>query len=161
MPDRSLDSLSSEFLPLAMAWIARCTERGIAVCIVQTSRTQEEHQVNLLNGTSSTAFSLHLPRKMRWRPEILPLADADREKADAMDLAPFEQFQLHGQDKLQWLTSDPAWGILAEEAEKLGLRSGCRWKKPFDPGHAEYVLPWKAAYLADERARPWPYPRIA
>ena len=155
MPDRSLDSLSSPFLPLACAWIARVTARGVACMIVQTSRTQAEHQVNLLNGTSSTSLSLHLPRKMRW-PMDQVLLVADREKSDAMDLAPYDEYRRAGPDKINWNTSLPEWGIIAEEAEKLGLRSGVRWKTPFDPGHAELVLPWKSQYLAEERRRPWP-----
>jgi len=156
MPDRSLDSLSSAFKPLAFEWIARVTERGIAVMIIQTSRTQAEHQQNLLAGTSGTTMSLHLPRKMRWRPEQLPLDAADREKSDAMDLAPYEQYLLYGPDKLQWSGKAKAFGIIAEEAERVGLRSGARWRKPFDPGHGELVLPWKQALLAEELTRPWP-----
>lgn len=81
---------------------------------------------------------------------------ADRDKADAMDLAPFDQYQLHGPDKLQWNAHDAAFGIIAEEAEKLGLRSGVRWKAPFDPGHAELLMPWQAERCAEERLRPWP-----
>ena len=73
MPDRSFDSLSSTFYPLACEWVARVTARGIAVMIVQTGRTLAEHQQNLLSGTSGTTMSLHLPRKMRWRPEMLAL----------------------------------------------------------------------------------------
>ena len=156
MPDRSLDSLSSDFLPLAMAWIARVTARGVAVMIVQTSRTVEEHRANLLSGTSSTTLSLHLPRRMRWRPDALPLDPAEVDKADAMDLAPYAIYQLHGSDKLQWDATDPAWGVIGEEAERLGLRWGGRWVKPFDPGHAELLLPWKQSQLMAERQRPWP-----
>lgn len=155
MPDRSLDSLSSEFKPLAFEWIARVTTRGIPVMIIQTSRTQAEHQVNLLNGTSGTSLSLHLPRKMRW-PMDQVLLPSEREKSDALDLAPYDHYQLHGPDKLQWDTTDPAWGVIGEEAERLGLRWGGRWLKPFDPGHGELVLPWKAHYLAEERSRRWP-----
>ena len=154
--DRSLDSLSSECYPKACEVIARCAARGVAVMVVQTSRTQAENQANLLAGTSGTSMSSHLPRKMRWRPEILPLTDP--EKSDAIDLAPYAQYQLHGPDKLRWTTSDPVWGIIGEEIERVGLRWGGRWRTPFDPGHGELVLPWKAALRAEEIARPWPYP---
>lgn len=155
MPDRSLNSLSSAFYPLACEAIARIVARGVAVLVVQTSRTQAEHQVNLVSGTSGTSLSLHLPRKMRWRTDT-PLDPRDREKADAIDLAPYAVYQLHGPDKLQWDTADPAWGIIGQEFERVGLRWGGRWRRPFDPGHGELVLPWKAQYLVEERNRPWP-----
>lgn len=162
MADRSLDSLSSVFYPLACAWIARVTARGIAVMIVQTSRTPAEHQINLIAGTSGTTFSLHLPRALR--PSTLAgiqTIPADQHKADAMDLAPYDVYQLSGPDKLTWDAKHPAWGVIGQEAERLGLRWGGRWRSPFDPGHAELVLPTKQQLLIAERARPWPEFRTA
>jgi hypothetical protein len=120
---------------------------------VQTSRTPAEHQINLAAGTSGTSLSLHLPRRLRW-PSSFSLLDPD--KCDALDLAPYAQFQLSGPDKLQWNPRDPAWGVIGEECERVGLRWGGRWHRPFDPGHGELILPWKEKYLAEERARPWP-----
>ena len=155
MGDRSLDSLSRDFYPLACEWIARVTSRGVAVMIVQTSRTLAEHQLNVANGTSNTTLSPHLPRIMRWQPGFL-LDPIDQTKSDAMDLAPYDQYQLHGPDKLKWDAKDPAWSVSGWEAEKLGLRWGGRWYQPFDPGHGELVLPWKRLLLNAERARPWP-----
>ena len=156
--DRSLDSLSAEAYALACAWIARCTAREVQVLIVQTSRTQAQHQVNFLAGTSSTQLSRHLPRKMRW-PLDQPRPIPDPERCDAVDLAPYAQYQLHGPDKLQWDTTDPAWGIIGEECERVGLRWGGRWLRPFDPGHGELIFPWTSQRVQEERTRPWPYPR--
>lgn len=155
MPDRSLDSLSSEFYPKACEWVARVTARGIAVMIVQTSRTPAEAKANVSNGTSRNSASLHLPRSLRWN-SLRMLAAADANKADAMDIAPWGVWQLHGDDKLQWDTKDPAWSVIGEEAERVGLRWGGRWRDPFDPGHAELILPWTGSSLAEERARKWP-----
>lgn len=154
--DRSLDSLSSDFAPLAYRWIARCVGRGVQVMIVQTSRTPEEHLANLDAGTSGTTYSLHLPRRLRMSTMtgVNPVFDPD--KCDAMDLAPYETYQLHGPDKLQWDSLDRAFSVIAEEAERCALRSGVRWTKPFDPGHAEFVLPVKRALLEEERRKPWP-----
>lgn len=158
MPDRSLDSLSSVFYAPACEWIARVTARGVAVMITQTSRTPAEHTRNLVAGTSGTTYSLHLPRQLR--PGTVAGLDApfgmDSDKADAMDLAPYEIYQLNGPDKIKWDPRHPAWGIIGEECEQLGLRWGGRWKTPFDPGHGELVLPVKRQYLLAERARPWP-----
>lgn len=135
--DRSLDSLSSDFKPLAMEVIARLVERHICVLIVQTSRTLAEHKINLANGTSATALSKHLPRSLRG----FETGTADDKKADAIDLCPYEIYQLHGPDKLQWDDTDPAWAVIGQVGELLSLRWGGRWKHPHDPGHLEYVFP--------------------
>lgn len=162
MAERSLDALTSPFYLLACEWIARVTARGVAVMIVQTRRTMVEHQANLAAGTSGTSLSLHLPRSLRPATVVgVQTLTVDFGKADAMDLAPYDQYNLHGPDKLKWDSKDPAWGVIGEEAEKLGLRWGGRWKSPFDPGHAELALPSKHQLLVAERARPWPTFRIA
>jgi hypothetical protein len=131
---RALDDLSSDLQPLAFALLARLVERNVAVMIVDTLRTEAEHLQNLKAGTSATKFSRHLPRRLRRF--CLP-DDPNREKSDAMDLCPYEVYALRGPDKLQWDTGDPAWAVIGEEAEKLGLVWGGRWVKPHDPGHVE------------------------
>lgn len=117
---RALNDLSPEFRPLAFELLARFTEAGIAVMIIDTLRTQEEHEANLANGTSNTKHSKHLD-------------------GDAIDVCPYSVYQLAGPDKLQWNASDPAWMHMGLIGEKLGLRWGGRWKKPHDPGHFELV----------------------
>lgn len=157
MPDRSLDSLSSDFRPLAAEWILRCTARGIAVLIVQTSRTEAEHRANLANGTSGTSLSLHLPRRLRTSTMVgFTTKPEDDDKCDAMDVAPYSEYILHGAKKLLWNSKHPAFKVIAEEAESLKLRSGIRWSKPFDPGHAELALPIKRLLIADELTRALP-----
>jgi peptidoglycan L-alanyl-D-glutamate endopeptidase CwlK len=156
MPDRHLDSLSTAFRPSAMILLARLVERGLPILIVQTLRTEAEHQANLASGASTVSRSKHLPRRLRgWT------TGPDLDKADAMDLAPYETYQLHGPDKLQWSAKDPAWLIIGEEAEKLGLRWGGRWHTPVDPGHVELTFPEDQTRLVAERSRPWPPPALA
>lgn len=158
MPDRSLDSLSSAFQPKAFEVLARLLGRGVPCLIVQTSRTEAEHAANLAKGTSGTSRSLHLPRRLRLSTlEGFPQSTLDLEKADATDIVPWEQFQLHGPDKVQYDATDPAFGIIGEVVESVpGLRWGGRWLTPYDPGHFELVLPIKAKLVAEERRRPWP-----
>lgn len=117
---RALNDLDERFRPIAFELIARATEAGIPVLIVGTLRTQAQHEVNLANGSSWTAHSLHLDGL-------------------AIDVCPFEEFRLHGSDKLQWKTDDPAWATLAAIGRKLGLRCGYDWKQK-DCGHFEFVL---------------------
>lgn len=117
---RRLDDLSPRMLPLAMQLIARCIEAGIMVQIVDTLRTDAEQKANIAKGVSWTMKSKHLT-------------------GDAIDLAPFEQWNLHGPDKLQWDEHDPAWQQMGAIGERLGLKWGVVMNgKRKDLGHFEY-----------------------
>lgn len=121
---RSVDDLDPTFQPRAFELVARCTGRGVPLMIVDTLRTPEEQRANLARGVSKTQHSLHLPQP--------PLG-----KAKAMDVCPYSIFQLHGPDKLQYDTRDPAWTIVREEAKRLGLRWGGDWRRPNEPDYLE------------------------
>jgi len=145
--DRALDSLSAPFRSRVFELLARLTERGFAIMIVQTSRTQAEHDANVAAGTSKTSHSKHIPRRLRGI--IFDPMDPDVDKADAIDLCPYDMYQLHGADKLMW-GADLAWQVIGEEAEKLDLRWGGRWVTPKDPGHCELVMSSSDRKLATE-----------
>lgn len=131
---RALNDLSSDMKPKAFELLARLTERGVAVMIIDTLRTEAEHAQNLKNGTSKAALSRHLPRSLRrlCRPD-----DINAGKSDALDICPYAVYDLNGPDKLQWDSGHPAWKVIGEEAEKLGFIWGGRWVNPHDPGHVE------------------------
>ena len=114
---RALDDLSPAFRPLAFELLARCVEQNIPVMIVDTLRTPAEHATNLARGTSWTSKSKHLT-------------------GDAIDICPYDQFNLHGPDKLRWDADDPIWIRIGVSGERLGLRWGGRWKQR-DMGHFE------------------------
>ena|SRR3990167_7499664 len=133
---RALNDLSSPLRVKVFELLARLVERGIHVLIVDTLRTEAEHQANLDAGVSWTARSKHLPRKLRG----FPVTDVDADKADAIDLCPWEQYETHGPDKLGWEPTHPGWVVIRDEAERLGLRSGARWKQR-DLGHVELPNP--------------------
>ena len=126
---RALNDLSLRFRPMVFELLARFTEAGIIVLIVDTLRTMEEHQANLARGTSWTTLSKHLDGALRGGPP----------GSDALDVAPYETYLLHGADKLQWSADDPVWLRMGQIGEHLGLRWGGRWPKP-DLGHFEWVL---------------------
>ena len=158
---RQLDDLTSRMRPLAVQLIAYITEAGIAVLIVDTLRTEAEHKANLAKGTSSTLLSKHLPLRLRWPGGALPddLVPNDRDRSDAIDLAPYEVYQLHGPDKLKWDASDPAWLRMGQIGEAIGLRWGGRWESPRDPGHFEWFDhddPRRVQLVGDEQQRPYP-----
>lgn len=124
---RALDDLDPRIRPKAFELIARACERGVALLIVDTIRTEAEQRINLANGVSATKNSKHLPQK----PSGLSLA---------IDVVPYALYDAKGPDKLSWDTKDPRWLVLGEIGEKLGLRWGGRWKRPHDPGHFELVV---------------------
>ena len=113
------DDLDPRFRPVAMELVACCVEAGIPVMIVDTLRTPEEHRVNVANGRSWTSHSKHLDGL-------------------AIDICPYDTYQLHGPDKLQWNANDPVWQKIGQIGESLGLRWGGRWTQK-DMGHFEWV----------------------
>ncbi len=118
---RRLDDLDPRFRPVAIELLARCVEAGIQVMIIDTLRTPEEHQANLASGVSWTRHSKHLDGL-------------------AIDICPYDMYQLHGPDKLRWNAGDPVWQKIGAIGESLGLRWGGRWKQK-DMGHFEFVEP--------------------
>jgi len=103
--DRRLDSLDPAFLPKAMELIARAAEAGVALMIVNTRRSQTEQAQAIAEGVSWTAKSRHLVGL-------------------AIDVAPYEQYALHGPDKLTWDEKDPAWQKVGAIGQALGLKWG-------------------------------------
>lgn len=118
---RALDDLAPVFRPLAFELLARFTEAGIAVMVIDTLRTQKEHEANLANGVSWTQHSKHLDGL-------------------AIDVCPYQEYQAIGPDKLAWDVGNPQWVAMGRIGEELGLRWGGRWKQK-DLGHFEYVAP--------------------
>jgi peptidoglycan L-alanyl-D-glutamate endopeptidase CwlK len=122
---RRLDDLDVRFKPLAIELLARATEAGIAVMIIDTLRTPEEHAINLAKGVSWVTRSKHLDGL-------------------AIDICPYDVYRVDGADKLMWVTSHPSWQVLGAIGEGLGLRWGGRWAVK-DMGHFEYVVPASGA----------------
>lgn len=118
---RLLNDLDARFKPLAFELIARCAESQIAVLIVNTRRTAAEQAANLAKGVSWVTHSKH-------------------EDGLAIDIVPYDVYQLKGIDKLQWDINDPVWLKIVTIGEALGLKAGYRWKQR-DAGHFEYVAP--------------------
>ena len=119
---RCLDDLEPELRTVIFQFLARCVEAGIPLCIVDTLRTDDEHVANLKKGTSRIARSKHLSDELGY--------------AHAIDVAPYEVYQLHGADKLQWNPDAPAWLKIGIIGAGLGVKWGGRWTMK-DMGHFE------------------------
>jgi D-alanyl-D-alanine carboxypeptidase len=124
---RALDDLTPEFKPVAMELLARCAEAGIPVMVINTLRSEADQAVNIANGVSWTTHSKHL-------------AQPPSGKADAIDVCPYAQYDLHGPDKLQWDGKDAVWAKIGTIGERLGLTWGGRWQQQ-DLGHFEFNRP--------------------
>lgn len=114
---RRIDDLNPEFKVWAIELLARLCEAGIPCMVVQTHRTEEEQAENVAKGVSWVKHSRH-------------------QVGLAIDICPYETFQLHGEDKLQWNSEDPVWAKIGAIGKKLGLTWGGDWKVR-DVGHFE------------------------
>lgn len=123
---RALNDIDARFRPAVFEFLARCVEAKIPVLIVDTLRTAEEQTQNIKRGVSWTTNSKHLPQQ----PDG---------KSFAIDIVPYQQFILHGQNKLMWDSFDPVWLKIGEIGESLGMKWGGRWTKR-DMGHFEYIV---------------------
>lgn len=130
-----LDLLHPDFRALAVLFLARCAERRIPVVIVETWRSEEAHQEDLENGRSWIAKSKHQNTIVRSLGGV-KLADP---AGLAIDIAPYETYELHGANKLEWDADDPIWQALGELGEGVGMKWGGRWKVK-DLGH--FQAPW-------------------
>lgn len=115
--DTSLTTLDPLFYPHACALLAHCLEARIPVVIVNTRRTAKEQQEALARGVSWVQHSRH-------------------QDGLAIDICPYEVYELHGRNKLAWSATQPVWHVLGDIGERLGLRWGGRWHPP-DLGHFE------------------------
>ncbi len=104
---------------MADGFLAKLMEARIPVMIVTTRRTLEEQAEKVKQGLSWTMNSRHLT-------------------GDAIDVAPYEVYDLHGADKANWDESDPIWQRIGNIGMALGLKWGVVTNgKRKDLGHFE------------------------
>lgn len=105
--------------PLADRFLAKLMEARIPVMIVTTTRTPQEQAEKVKQGLSWTMHSKHLT-------------------GDAIDVAPYDIYELHGPDKAEWDESDPIWTRIGQIGEACGLKWGVVMKgQRKDLGHFE------------------------
>jgi len=135
---RLLDDLHPRSRPQFFELLARATEAGIPLMIVFTGRTREEQAALYAIGrTDGQPASKQVTWTLDSKHVMSPLQNM---KSLAIDVCPFETFELHGPDKLQWSGADPVWQKIGAIGEGVGLLWGGRWKTP-DLGHFEFTGP--------------------
>ena len=115
--DRKLDDLQPQFRVLVDRMLGKFVEACIPIMIVETLRSHELHLQDIANKRSWVGHSKH-------------------EDGLAIDICPYESYLLHGDDKLQWDSSDPIWQKLGAIGESINLGWGGRWTQK-DMGHFE------------------------
>lgn len=131
----ALDLLHPDFRALVVLFLARCAERRIPIVLVETWRSKEAHEEDVKNGRSWVKKSKHENIVQRRLGDITLTDPA----ALAIDVAPYETYRLHGDDKVNWNADDPVWQSLGKLGEGVGMKWGGRWKVR-DMGH--FQAPW-------------------
>jgi peptidoglycan L-alanyl-D-glutamate endopeptidase CwlK len=112
-----LDALHPFFRDKIRALIAECKAKGINLAVVETYRThakQNEYRFMGRKYTNSTG------------------GKSKHQYGLAVDLVPIV-------DSAAVWDNIVLWRKIGVVGEKLGLRWGGRWKKPYDPGHFEWT----------------------
>lgn len=116
-----LNDLSPRMRPLADRFLAKLMEARIPVMIVTTSRTEDEQADAVKRGVSWTMHSKHLT-------------------GDAIDVAPYAIYDLHGPDKAMWDETDPVWQRIGPIGQACGLKWGViKGSARHDLGHFEWI----------------------
>ncbi len=113
----ALDALHPYFRDKVSELISICGEKGIELAIVETYRThakQDEYKVMGRGYTSSRA------------------GKSKHQYGLAVDLVPVI-------DSVAVWNNVVLWKKVGTIGERLGLRWGGRWRKPYDPGHFEWT----------------------
>jgi hypothetical protein len=101
---KRIEDLHPSFQRKALELIEECHLAGIRLTIIDTLRTEAEHQANLKKGVSWVKRSKHLDGL-------------------AIDVCPTVLLKEKG-----WAPASPLWQQLGEIGERLGLRWGGRWR---------------------------------
>lgn len=130
----ALDDLDPQFYPLACQLIARSCESGIPLKIIFTGRTQQE-QIDLYAQGRTRPGAI-----VTWTLNSKHVMKPPDYRSRAIDLCPYDEYRLHGPDKLRWDAADPVWQKLGAIGEHLGLKWGVvRNGERIDLGHFEFV----------------------
>lgn len=111
--ERSLDKLDPKFRPYVEKLLQACRKAQLYITVIETLRTEAQHQEDLKNKISWVKHSKH-------------------QDGLAVDIAPNDLLKEKG-----WAPDSPLWEKLGELGESVGMTWGGRWKQK-DLDHFEY-----------------------
>lgn len=129
-----LEALHPYFRDRIKTLIANCRAKGIELAVVESYRTHAKQNEYKVMGSKYTS------------------SGAGRSKHQyglAVDLVPIVDSVAVWDNKALWLK-------VGVEGEKLGLRWGGRWRKPYDPGHFEWTGGLTSVHLSHGELPPIP-----
>ena len=112
-----LNSLHPFFRDQILNLIAKCKAKGIDLVIVETYRTHaKQHEYKTMGKKYTNSGAGHSKHQYGLAVDVVPVVDS---------VAVWNNTLL--------------WRKIGAVGEKLGLRWGGRWRKPYDPGHFEWT----------------------
>ncbi len=133
-----LQSLHPYFRDKVIALIAMARKKGIEIAVVETYRTHaKQNEYTAMGRRYTRAKAGHSKHQYGLAVDIVALKDS----------VP------------QW-NNIALWKKIGAMGEKLGLRWGGRWRRPFDPAHFEWTGGVGTYHLAQGNFPPVPKPSL-
>lgn len=121
-----LNSLHPFFRDQVVTLIKRCKEKGITLSIVETYRSHaKQHEYKTMGKEYTGSGAGQSKHQYGLAVDVVPVIDSTA----------------------VWDNS-ALWRKIGTIGEKLGLRWGGRWRKPYDPGHFEWTGGLTSSQLA-------------
>ena len=112
-----LNALHPFFRDRIIELIENCKEKGIELAIVETYRTHaKQHEYKTMGKKYTSSGAGRSKHQYGLAIDVVPIVDS---------VAVWDNAAL--------------WRKIGVTGEKLGLRWGGRWRKPYDPGHFEWT----------------------
>jgi hypothetical protein len=121
-----LQALHPFFRDRVIELIEECERKGIQLAVVESYRTHaKQHEYKTMGKQYTNSNAGRSKHQYGLAVDIVPVVD----------------------DRAVW-DNAALWRKVGLVGEKLGLRWGGRWKKPYDPGHFEWTggLPTSSLY---------------
>jgi hypothetical protein len=111
-----LSALHPYFREKVQALIEACSAKGIQLAVVETYRTRaKQNEYRSMGRIYTRSTGGHSKHQYGLAVDVVPIVDS----------------------VAQW--HDPVlWKKIGNAGERLGLRWGGRWRRPYDPGHFEW-----------------------
>lgn len=121
-----LDALHPYFRDKIKELIRICNEKGIELAVVETYRTHaKQHEYKTMGKKYTSSGAGRSKHQYGLAVDVVPIVDS---------VAVWDNMVL--------------WRKVGTVGEKLGLRWGGRWRKPFDPGHFEWTGGLQSSHLS-------------